>query len=183
MNKTLLTSCLLIGCIALPAQAGHKNNYQTDYQNQNTQHFYDFARVSSAQPIVETIQRRAPVQCNYSSYPTNHYPQEQRRSATSALLGGLIGAAIGNELGHKKSNKRVGAVAGGLLGASIGSDLNKRSPRYNQPACKNQYDVEYHDQVVGYNVQYRYKGNTYYTQTREHPGKRLQLKLRFEPVI
>jgi uncharacterized protein YcfJ len=105
---------------------------------------------------------------------------------TPIILGSIIGAALGNELGHHRSNKRVGAVAGSILGAAIGSDKSLHSPSRNgyhhENQCTTHYDSEFEEQVVGYDVEYSYRGKTYYTQTQEHPGKRLQLKLRMAPT-
>lgn len=135
--------------------------------------FYDYGRVKSVTPIFDTVKQRIPhSNCSHSSHK-----RYSSNSATPAIIGGIIGAAIGNELGHSKRNKQVGAVAGGLLGASIGSDLKGNGHR-----CVTQYSTEYREQVVGYDVSYRYKGRTYYTQTSEHPGKRIQLKLRVDPI-
>jgi uncharacterized protein YcfJ len=176
MKMKLLISSLLISTCSLGAFAGHGqgSSYNKGYSSATTGHFYDYAKVNSVTPIYETIEHRVPRQCNYRQSSDNH-----RRSATPAILGGIIGAALGNELGHNKSNKRVGAVAGGILGASIGSDIGSR---HRAPRECNQYDIEYEERVVGYDVSYRYRGNNYLTTTREYPGKKIQLKLRFEPV-
>lgn len=171
MKYPLLISSLALSLLSLPASANHEQRYRSA----NSGYFYDFAKVQSVQPITETIEHRVPTECRYQSSDNQH-----RRSATSAILGGIIGAAIGNELGHHKSNKQVGAVAGGILGASIGSDMGQRRSHHR---CVNAYDIEYLQQVVGYDVSYRYRGNTYFTQTKQHPGKKIQLKLSFEPLL
>lgn len=175
MNYKVILSGLLISACSLTTFAGHRDDY--GYSNRNdvsTGQFYDYARVTSATPIYETIEHRVPRQCRHRTVR-----DDRRQSATPAILGAIIGAAIGNELGHNKSNKRVGAVAGGILGGSIGSDIAKGGHKGHH--C-NQYDVEYEERVVGYDVDYRYRGNTYSTTTAQHPGKRIQLKLFFEPV-
>jgi uncharacterized protein YcfJ len=176
MNIKLIISGLLISACSLSAFAGHNSDYN-DHRNINsvsTGHYYDYARVRSVSPIYETIEHRVPRQSNY-----RHSNDRHQRSATPAILGTIIGAAIGNQLGHHKSNKRVGAVAGGILGASIGSDIGNKHRYQNRPT---QYDIEYEERIVGYDVSYRYRGNTYHTTTREHPGKKIKLRLQFEPV-
>ena len=172
MIYQLMITSLIVRLISLPSYAGHSRHHS----NYDTGYFYDYAKVRSVTPIIETVERRVPRGCRH----TNHHT-EYHRSATPAILGGIIGAAIGNELGHHKSSQRVGAVAGGILGASIGADINRRQQPYHR--CETQYTIEYEEQVVGYDVSYRYRGQTYYTQTQEHPGKKVQLKLRFEPVL
>ncbi len=171
MKSQLMIASLVISLVSLPAYAGHGQQYNYRSKGQ----FYDYAKVESVTPIVETVEHRIPRQCRHYSNANDHH-----RSATPMILGGIIGAALGNELGHRKSNKRVGAVAGGILGASIGSDINRRQPSHR---CETQYDIEYEQQVVAYDVSYRYRGQTFHTQTQQHPGKRIQLKLHVEPVL
>ena len=177
MNTKRISALLLMSLVSLGAAAEHNNDY---YQKQGNAYypshnqFYDYARVNSVVPIIETVEHRIPVQCNHQSN-YNH----SKRSATPVILGTIIGAAIGNELGHKKSNKQVGAVAGGILGASIGSDMNNR-PRNH--SC-NDYEIQYEQRTVGYDVTYRYRGNIYHTTTQQHPGKRIRLRLQFQPEI
>ncbi|MCZ0945124.1 MAG: glycine zipper 2TM domain-containing protein [Gammaproteobacteria bacterium] len=69
-------------------------------------------------------------------YVEDSYPYQYRsegggayRSSTPTLLGAIVGGALGNELGHKKRNKQIGAVVGALLGGSIGRDLAEQRRR------------------------------------------------------
>lgn len=173
MNYKAILSSLIISTCSVSAIADHRSDYRYNHSDAPSEQFYDYARVTSATPIYETIEHRVPRQCRHRNLRNDRQP-----SATPAILGAIIGAAIGNELGHNKSNKRVGAVAGGILGGSIGSDIGKRHKNHH---C-NQYDIEYEERVVGYDVDYRYRGNTYSMTTEEHPGKKIRLKLYFEPV-
>jgi uncharacterized protein YcfJ len=188
MNAKQLISLVLICSFSFAAQAGHKGNYphnksQKNRYNNHHGQFYDYAHVSSVKPIIETIEHRVPQQCNHRSshYNTNY---NNKRSATPMIIGTIIGAAIGNELGHKKSNQRVGAAVGGILGGSIGYDIsNKHRVNTTSRHRCDDYAIEYEERVVGYDVSYRYRGMTYQTTTREHPGRKIQLKLKFEPII
>jgi uncharacterized protein YcfJ len=160
----------------------HSNNYL--YNHKNNQHhnnrghsYYDFASVRSVSPITQQIEHRVPYQCDHGN--VNH--QYERSSNTPMIIGTILGAAIGNELGHKKINQKVGAIAGGILGASVAKDIYKDNPGSNH-RCQN-YRIKYEERVVGYDVSYSYRGNIYHTTTREHPGRRIQIKLRFDPVF
>jgi uncharacterized protein YcfJ len=109
-------------------------------------------------------------------------------SYTDEILGGIIGGAIGNAVGHNKSNKKVQAAIGAALGASIAHDMNR--PRHrdygvsyrDEQRCAVEHDVEYHEEVSGYNVTYRYHGREYQTRTRRHPGKRIRVQVDVRPV-
>jgi len=171
----LLAAVLSVSAAAAPQGTGHRSKASN--------HFFDYAKVQSATPIVETVEHRRPVQTCRDRRVRNRH----QHSATPMILGSILGAAIGNGLGHHRSNKQVGVVVGSILGAAIGSDIGRQSSHssgdyHTETQCNTRYDSEFEEQIVGYDVEYRYRGNTYYTQTREHPGKRLQLKLRMAPV-
>lgn len=179
MNKKLIAVILFTSLFSLAAAADHKGKSYKNRHNSHSQkaHIYDYAKVSSVTPIMETIEHQIPRQCHYQPARRSYH-----KSATPAILGTIIGAAIGNELGHKKSNKRIGAIAGGILGGSIGADIGRNGRQQTGEYCDH-YDIEREQVVVGYDISYRYRGQTYYTTTKQHPGRRIQLKLRFEPVF
>lgn len=147
---------------------------------------YDYGRVLSAKPIIETISYQKPQkQCWIETVQRGGHKEY---SATGTLLGGVIGAAIGNKVGHKKRNKQVGAVAGALLGASIGNDISRRhagrhgsySEEVERCEMVNEYVEE--ENIVGYNVRYRYHGEVYHARTSQHPGDRIKLRVSVAPV-
>jgi len=182
-SDTVKGIALLTGLLAAALSMTAAATQAPDYQNKGGNHFFDYAKVRSVTPIIETVEHRKPVEiCR-----DRRVRSPRQHSATPMILGSIIGAAIGNGLGHHRSNKRVGAVAGSILGAAIGSDIGRQSPHNNsnyhvETQCTTRYDSEFEEQIVAYDVEYRYRGHTYHTQTREHPGKRLQLKLRMAPV-
>lgn len=190
MKKLTLLTTAVVMAFSVEAMANHgkhkqhkkhhydKHSYhQKGHRKHHGNHFYDFARVSSVNPIYETVEHRVPQSCNHSS----HYDHHKSQSATPVILGGVIGGAIGNRVGSNKSNKKVGAVVGSILGASIASDLN-RHDRHISHRCKNRYTTRFEQQLVGYDVLYNYRGNTYRTTMQDHPGNRVQLRLSFDPV-
>lgn len=148
---------------------------------------YDYGRVLSAKPILETISYQKPQrQCWVE---TVRRGESKEYSATGTILGGVIGAAIGNKMGHKKRNKQVGTVAGALLGASIGNDMSRRNARryggYTEEVERCEMVNEYveEENIVGYKVRYRYNGEVYHLRTNEHPGDRIKLRVSVAPVL
>ncbi len=176
----LKKSLLISGLIAATTLAGSAWADKGDRYGR-----HDYARVTAVDPIVRTVSHRVPRESCWQEEV--RYEEPVYRSPTGALLGGIIGAAIGNELGHHKRNKQIGALAGGALGASIGYDLT----RHNGPSrvdyrteerCETRYDVEYEEQIVGYDVTYRYHGQLYHTRMDRHPGKRIPVKVKVRPA-
>lgn len=189
--KHLLTAALL-ATGALGAQA---------------QTLIDTARVQSVQPQYEST--RVPRQeCSNRWRPEhgdrhsqryeepNPYPtqnQDAERRYGGAIVGGLAGGVLGNQVGG--GNGKVAATAlGAVLGAFAGDQLDNRNtrpaPAYPAQAyqtagregnrCQTVFDTQ--QQLTGYQVVYDYRGQTYSTFMRNHPGNRLRVRVSVEPL-
>lgn len=181
MKKLMLTALLSVGVLATQAEArgwdkGHP-------------HYKDYARVVHVEPISHRVERRTPREtCWMERVQVDRPHRYQNDSYTDELIGGLIGGAIGNAVGSNKSNKKVQAVIGAAIGASIAHDINRpRHQNYgvsyrDEQRCAVEHDVEYHEQITGYHVTYRYHGKEYQTRTRNHPGKRIRVQVDVRPV-
>ena len=174
-------SMFVAGC----ASADHGNrryyhhNIETsvryDYNDYGYDSEYDdFGRVVNARPIYRQIAVDVPRE----SCQVQTVARESRRgdSFGGTVVGGLVGAAIGHELG----NGRGSATAmGGLVGAAVGNNAGSRSTvRYrDEEVCRTQYRTEYEQRIVGYDVSYSYQGRMYQTRTNRHPGDRIAVAL------
>lgn len=144
----------------------------------------DYAGVVDVRPVYHRVAQQVPVQsCHYE---TVTYREPRNNSHTGTIVGGIVGAALGNELGHSKRNKQVGAVAGGLLGASIGRDLTRNdgsSLRHrDEQVCHTRYRTEHAEHLIGYDVTYKYRGRLYNTRTNHHPGDRIPVDVHVQPA-
>lgn len=136
--------------------------------------------VLSYSPVHSTLVRREPVEdCQVR---TQWQPAPV--SPTGAILGGIVGAAIGNSLGHHESNRKVGALAGGVLGASVGHDVASAggTGQYReQTVCGTSWRETSSQTIVGYDVRYRWEGQVWETRMSEPPGSTLRLRVSAEP--
>lgn len=193
-----LIAAIVIGAISLPVAAGKNRGY--NYDNAT----FDYARVVSVEPLVETYQVNQPIeQCwdeqvsTRETYPRNRHPN--RKSRTPEVLGAIIGGVIGNQVGKRGGGKArdVATVAGAILGGSIGHDVKNSNRRYEssryddryQPAryqtvqrCEVKDSYITKEQVVGYDVAYKYRGNVFHTQMDQHPGDKIKVKVTVNPV-
>lgn len=147
---------------------------------------YDYARVTRAVPVYEQVaQQRPEQQCWVETVAYEAPPQH--RSATGTIVGTLVGAAIGHQIGHDKNGKRVGRIAGAVLGASIGHDASARRDGrveyHDEERCETRYTTYYEQQLVGYDVAYRYLGRTYHVRTDRDPGPQIQVAVSVSPVF
>jgi uncharacterized protein YcfJ len=152
---------------------------------------YDEARVLSAEPVYESVSYEVPREQCRNEEVAYHEPGHARRSVTPTILGAVIGGALGNAVGHKKRNRQVGTVVGAVLGGSIATDLSRRHRqaqagdvvRYRtERVCQVVNEVRYEEELVGYDVRYRYAGGVYHTRMPHHPGDTLRVKVRVQPA-
>jgi uncharacterized protein YcfJ len=139
--------------------------------------YYDHAKVIDARPVYTTVRVSTPrEECHDVRVSSG---RGKRNTYTSVILGGIVGAAIGNELVHGKHNE-WGAAAGALLGGSLGNDFYHRyqSPRSGHATERRCRTVESYDrrrELSGYDVTYRYHGREYSTVMDHDPGKRVRV--------
>ncbi|MGH8263127.1 MAG: glycine zipper 2TM domain-containing protein, partial [Steroidobacteraceae bacterium] len=162
---------------------------------------YDYAKVVSVDPIVrqvrvETPRRECWTQTVYEDrYDNRGYRYrdrggEQPRTAGRMILGGIIGAAIGNQIGSG-DGRRAATVAGALIGTAIGHDAGSRnqssySPRDQRPRdverCDVRYETSYEKRIDGYNVEYIYNGQRHTTRMSYDPGERIRVRVDVAPA-
>ena len=161
----------LVPLLATAAVAAHAQTY------------LDNARVASVDPQYESV--RVPRQeCS------NRWISEPRRSGGreygGAVLGGVAGALIGNQVGRGHGREAATAL-GAVVGAFTGDNLANRD-RWEQPepvqrevtTCRNVEDVQ--TRIVGYQVTYEYRGQQFTTLMHENPGRFLPVRVSVEPV-
>ncbi|MFC1601953.1 glycine zipper 2TM domain-containing protein [Pseudomonadota bacterium] len=194
MKKRLITATIalstLLAATQLFAGAG-KNSY------------IDTAKVLDVEPIYETVTHAIPEESCWKKphrdkhQRSNRYQSRENKSYTGAIAGGILGGVVGNQFGHG-SGKKVMTVAGSLLGMSIGHDLSqetsyrsddygynnqtKHRKRGRKHRCETTTRYESREEIAGYRVKYRYKGNTFWTQTQSHPGKRMKIRVKVRPL-
>lgn len=170
----LSMSMLVAGCAS--ADHGHRRHH---YGHEHVAYYDaydygDYGRVVNARPIY----RQVAVDVPRESCRVRTVARESRDgdSFTGTVVGGLVGAAIGHEIGNGRG---TATAVGGLIGASIGNDAGSRKTvRYrDQEVCQTRYTTEYENRIIGYDVRYSYQGRIYQTRTDRHPGDRIALSV------
>lgn len=167
---------------------------------------WDTARVLEVDPILapgEPIYRQ---QCWNERVRTIDEGGHARRAGmgpdTSTVLGGIVGAAIGNQIGDG-DGRRAATVAGALLGGAIARDGHRsrdfddrHAGRYDRRGypmqreqvhyerrCQEVADGRSEDRVVGYRVLYDYNGLQGWTETAHHPGRTIRVRVDVTPDV
>jgi uncharacterized protein YcfJ len=174
----------------------------------------DYARVVDVDPIVRRIRVSEPRRECYQEtryeerrgydrreYDNGRYETRNgaRPAAGAMILGGLIGAAVGNQVGSG-DGRRAATVAGAIIGSAIGHDNSQRNGRYvngsryddryderyeSRPYSVERCDVRYEDsweeRIEGYRVTYEYQGRHGTMTLPYDPGPRVRVRVDVRP--
>lgn len=105
-------------------------------------------------------------------------------NAAGTVIGAIVGGALGNQVG-KGDGRKAATVAGALIGGAIGNDQARRDDRYYvepQAQCRTVNERYSERRIVGYDVQYRYRGDVYMSQLDYDPGERLRVRVNVTPA-
>jgi len=169
MKKGLLTIGLVLLVGSQGASAGHGPRFQ------------DTARVVDVDPVYETIEVSHPER--YCWDEDVSYYEPGRKNYTGTVLGGIVGGVMANQVYQGRGRGRDAVtLAGTLLGGAIGHDLSDshRQGRWvdaSERRCEVQDRTTYEERLIGYRVKYRYRGHVFTTHTKEHPGKRIPVRV------
>src|SRR5262249_30870466 len=98
----------------------------------------------------------------------------------AAIAGGVLGAAIGNNIGRGE-NRPVTTIAGAVIGATIGSQIDRnnrdhRGVRYETVRrCETRHEERWDRPGVAYRVSYVYRGRHDVVRLAYDPGRRFRI--------
>ncbi len=179
-TSTILALCATFGALPLAASAA-------DYD--------DTARVLSVTPQVEQINRpRQECKTEYVRVErqVNAAPQNNgSRNAGGAILGGVAGAILGNQVGGgngRTAATAAGAIAGALVGDRIENNGNNSNSggsyttTTEEPVKTCRTVDHWETRNNGYAVNYDYHGRQYTTVLPYDPGKWLKVRVSVVPT-
>jgi uncharacterized protein YcfJ len=144
--------------------------------------FVDQARVRGVEPQYESVA----VPRNECSRQWVRQVEAPQRDYGGALVGGIAGALIGNQVGGGHGREAATAI-GAVVGAMTGDNIANRDVAYGYrevprevTTCRTVQDVR--QQITGYRVDYEYRGQVYSTFMREQPGPTLRVRVSVDPV-
>lgn len=156
------------------------------YRNSRPQ--YDYAKVISAEPIINYVTVKTPVRECWEE--TQYYSVDRNagRHGGGTLLGAIIGGVVGHQFGSGSGNDAA-TVAGTLIGAAIGNDSSRRRHgvseervAYPVERCETRYSSHQEERIDGYRVMYRYHGQKYVTEMPYDPGERIKVRVDIRPA-
>lgn len=180
-RKLLLGMCALALVLPGLAAADYGNGQRTDRGR------YVYGRVIKVQPIIRYVTIKVPIQ---ECWDERQYAPT-RVNGGSTVIGAIIGGVIGHQFGSghgRDATTVLGALIGGSLAQKAAIRRAEREGRYEAresyivQRCKTSYDYREEERIDGYDVTYRYKGDTYLTRMPNDPGKRIRLRVSITPI-
>jgi uncharacterized protein YcfJ len=175
---------LWISALALALLAGGVCAQDVRYANPNNGNnddnaHYGWADVLRADPVQGVTRTEVPRQECYEQPVVRH---EGGNSTAGTVLGAVIGGVLGNTVG-KGDGRKAATVAGAVAGGAIGNRTNRgRDYETTQTQCREVSSVSEQRRIIGYDVEYRYRGEVYTSRLSYDPGERLRVRVRVDPA-
>lgn len=170
MNRLITLPAVGLIAASAAAQAGHERA--------------TYAKVVRSTPVIRHVEVSTPREECWDEAVKHRAEKDYTTGRT--IVGGLIGAAIGNQIGSGRGNDAA-TVVGGLAGAAIGANSAKKDrdrEHYvtHERRCRTVYETRTEERIDGYDVTYRYGGQTYTTRMPYAPGDRIPVHVAVTPV-
>jgi len=173
----LLFSALLLALSATAVQA-QDARYASANGDDNTH--YGWADVLRVDPVSAITQTEVPRQ---ECYDQQVVQQDRGNSTAGTILGAVVGGVLGNTVG-KGDGRRAATVAGAVAGGAVGNRVSNRGGSYEttQTRCREVTSVSEQRRIVGYDVEYKYRGEVYVSRLSYDPGERLRVRVNVQPA-
>ncbi|MGH8190177.1 MAG: glycine zipper 2TM domain-containing protein [Rhodanobacteraceae bacterium] len=180
MSKMLIASFLLGFAVAANAQ-----NYPPpppppppqSAQAANVR--YGWAEVLRVDPVYAAVAGPPQQQC-YPETVTRQDDNHTGGTVLGAIVGGVLGSTVGKGNGRTAATV-AGAVAGGAVGNRV-SAAHDRSNTTRQTVCRPVDNYAPQQQIVAYDVEYRFRGDVYMSRLPYDPGERLRVRMTVAPA-
>ncbi|MBL8310645.1 MAG: glycine zipper 2TM domain-containing protein [Burkholderiales bacterium] len=138
---------------------------------------------------------------NYAApQPAAPAPTAERTVGAGTVIGAIIGGVLGHQLGNSSGGRDRGTLAGAVVGGFVGNQIDNAAPSSAPAApvaaapsgrvdyvpeqrtvqrCRTVYDGR--DEIVGYNVVYRYQGRDYTQRMAYDPGPTMNVRVNLAP--
>lgn len=170
----------LFFALVLALLAGSVCAQGTRYPDGGDNAHYGWADVLRVNPVHGVTRTTVPQQECYDQQVVHH---DAGNSTASTVLGAVIGGVLGNTIG-KGDGRKAATVAGAVAGGAVGNRGSRRGGDYEttQTRCQEVSSVREQRRIVGYDVEYRYRGEVYSSRLNYDPGERLRVRVDVEPA-
>lgn len=160
---------LWLSALALALMVSGVHAQDARYASVDDNAHYGWADVLRADPVQAVTRTEVPRQECYEQPVVRH---EGGNSTAGTVLGAVIGGVLGNTVG-KGDGRRAATVVGAVAGGAVGNRVSGQGRDYetSQTQCRQVSSVSEQRRVVGYDVEYRYRGEIYTSRLSYDPGE------------
>lgn len=145
-----------------------------------------YAEVISRTPIYRDVKINEPRQECRDEQVVTTTQSNPAGGVIGTVLGGVVGAVVGSQIGRGGGRTVAtagGAVVGAVAGNAVGNSTNQsQQVVQDQTRCRTVVDSHYEQRPDGYDVAYRYGGQTYHTRLSYDPGPQLPINVSVTPA-
>jgi uncharacterized protein YcfJ len=185
--KLALVVAAVLAAVNVSAQAPSERppprdpRYDVPQQNENTKIAY--ADVLRVDPVYDRVQSNgAHEECE--DVPVERHVDGGNNNAAGTVIGAIVGGVLGNTVG-KGDGRKAATVAGAVVGGAVGHNVASQDDRYYagpERRCHMVQDAAEERRIVGYDVQYRYRGDVYMSRLDYDPGERVRVRVSVAPA-
>lgn len=136
---------------------------------------YGYAQVLRAAPVYQMFRSRvAEERCE------GPRGRDGGAATGGTVAGAVVGGALGNRVG-KGDGRKASTVAGAVIGGAIGRRIDKNNSAAAGSGCHMVEVMREERRLVGYDVEYQYKGEKYMSRLGNDPGNRLRIRVSVVP--
>lgn len=176
-NKLFVAGAFIAMAVSVQAQ---DRGFEGDRGSDNVK--VAWADVLRVDPVYENIQVSRPRE---ECYDADVEHRETRGNNTAGtVIGAIVGGALGNTVG-KGDGRKAATIAGAVAGGAIGNSASRRDDRYyssTETRCRTIEERASERRIVGYDVQYRYRGDVFMSHLDYDPGERMRVRVSISPA-
>ena len=180
---TMKFKCVLFAAAVLTAAgvSAQDRRYDAPPPQENTK--YAYADVLRVDPVYDRVQTSAPrEECD--DVPVDRRVDGGNNNAAGTVVGAIVGGVLGSTVG-KGDGRKAATVAGAVVGGAVGHGVASQDDGYyagTQRRCRMVQDAAEERRIVGYDVQYRYRGDIYVSRLDYDPGERMRVRVTVSPA-
>ena len=144
---------------------------------------FAWADVLRVDPVYDRVQASAPREvCD--DVPVERHVDGGNNNAAGTVIGAIVGGVLGNTVG-KGDGRKAATVAGAVVGGAVGHGVATQDDGYYagpERHCRMVQDAAEERRIVGYDVQYRYRGDVYMSRLDYDPGERMRVRVSVAPA-
>jgi len=179
MSRSLYTAALAL-VLCAPALAEPPRYDDDRGYNPGGGVSYAYADVLRSEPVFDYVRTSKPREECYDQRVQHRHDN----TAGGTVLGAIVGGALGNTIG-KGDGRKAATIGGAVVGGAIGHNVAKNNAHTyesTETRCR-VVDGGYEErQIVGYDVEYRYRGSVYQSRMGYDPGERLRVRVEVSPA-